>query len=45
MEQGFTRIFTLLIKTITKTGRCTSVWGHIWFEFKNFIGNNYNVIV
>ena len=40
MEQHFTRIFTLSIKTIAKNGRCTSVWGHIWIEFKNFIGNN-----
>ena len=30
--------FHFSIKTITKTGRCTSVWGDIWFDFKNFIG-------
>ena len=41
MEQRFTRIFILSIKTITKTDRCTPVnWGDIWFDFKNFNGNN-----
>ena len=40
MEHRFTRIFIPSIKTIMKTGSWTSVWGHICFDFKNFIGNN-----